>query len=87
VAVISAMATDRTGRDVSMAVALEGPFAGLLDQMERGARPGALSGAATSAGLPVVAGRGWRPLTPRRTVHPALSRAPGVLKPRFPLPT
>jgi hypothetical protein len=41
VAVISAMATDRTGRDVSMAVALEGPFAGLLDQMERGARPGA----------------------------------------------
>jgi hypothetical protein len=44
VAVISAMATDRTGRDVSMAVALEGPFAELLDQMERGARPGALSG-------------------------------------------
>jgi hypothetical protein len=36
VAVISATATDRSGRDVSMAVALEGPFAGLLDQMERG---------------------------------------------------
>jgi hypothetical protein len=46
VAVISATATDRTGRDVSMAVALEGPFAGLLDQMERGARPGGMSGAA-----------------------------------------
>jgi hypothetical protein len=45
------MATDRTGRDVSMAVALEGPFAELLDQMERGARPGALSGTATSTGV------------------------------------
>lgn len=44
VAVISATATDRTGRDVSMAVALEGPFAGLLDEMERGVRRGALSG-------------------------------------------
>jgi protease YdgD len=51
VAVISAMATDRTGRDVSMAVALEGPFAELLDQMDRGARPGALSGTATSTGV------------------------------------
>jgi hypothetical protein len=36
VAVISAMATDRTGRDVSMAVALEGPFAELLDQTGTG---------------------------------------------------
>jgi protease YdgD len=44
VAVISATATDRAGRDVSMAVALDGPFAGLLDQMERGGHPGALSG-------------------------------------------
>jgi protease YdgD len=51
VAVISAMATDRTGRDVSMAVALEGPFAELLDQLDRGARPGALSGTATSTGV------------------------------------
>ena len=47
VAVISATATDRTGRDVSMAVALDGPFAGLLDQMDRGARPGAMSGTGT----------------------------------------
>lgn len=51
VAVIAAMATDRTGRDVSMAVALEGPFAELLDQLDRGARPGALSGTATSTGV------------------------------------
>jgi len=47
VAVISATATDRTGRDVSMAVALDGPFAGLLDQMDRGARPGGISGTGT----------------------------------------
>lgn len=47
VAVISATATDRAGRDVSMAVALEGPFAGLLDQMERGRRPGVASGGST----------------------------------------
>lgn len=44
VAVISATATDRTGREVSMAVALEGPMAELLDQMDRGARPGGVSG-------------------------------------------
>jgi hypothetical protein len=75
VAVISAMATDRTGRDVSMAVALEGPFAELLDQTgpgraaRRSVRDGDIDGG------PVVAGRGWRPLAPRRAVHPALSRA------------
>jgi protease YdgD len=53
VAVISATATDRTGRDVSMAVALEGPFAELLDQMERGVRPGSRV-AGPSNGLPTV---------------------------------
>jgi hypothetical protein len=84
VAVIAAMATDRTGRDVSMAVALEGPFAELLDQLDRGARPGALSGTATSTGvLSSRKGRGWRPVAPRRTVHPALSRAPGGLETRI----
>jgi hypothetical protein len=37
------------GAALSMAVALDGPFAGLLDQMDRGARPGAMSG--TMSGL------------------------------------
>lgn len=44
VAVISATARDRTGRDVSMAVALDGPFAELLDRMDRGSRPGSDAG-------------------------------------------
>ena len=44
VAVISATATDRSGRNVSMAVALEGPFAGLLDQMDRGGLPATTTG-------------------------------------------
>ena len=58
VAVISATATDRTGRDVSMAVALDGPFAGLLDQMDRGARPGAMSGSGTGLLSPRAADGG-----------------------------
>ena len=36
VAVMSASARDRRGADLSMAVALEGPFAELLDMHERG---------------------------------------------------
>ena len=69
VAVISAMATDRTGRDVAMAVALDGPFAGLLDQMERGARPGGISG--TGAGLPsVTGGDGGRSRIGARFIQP-----------------
>jgi hypothetical protein len=54
VAVISATATDRTGRDVSMAVALEGPFAGLLDRLERGVRDDARG--TLRSGLPTVRG-------------------------------
>ncbi|MDG4649541.1 trypsin-like serine protease [Roseibacterium sp. SDUM158017] len=45
VAVISATARDRSGADVSMAVALDAPFIELLDAMERGAgRPGGAAG-------------------------------------------
>jgi protease YdgD len=69
VAVISATATDRTGRDVSMAVALEGPFAGLLDQMERGARPGGMSGAGTAV-LPNIGDEGGRSQIGARFISP-----------------
>jgi protease YdgD len=69
VAVISATATDRSGRDVSMAVALEGPFAGLLDQMERGARPGGMSGVANGV-LPAVGDDGGRSRLGARFIRP-----------------
>jgi V8-like Glu-specific endopeptidase len=59
VAVISASARDRRGDDVSVAVALEGPFVELFNQLERGAGP-----------QPVAPGDGGRSDIGARFVRP-----------------
>jgi hypothetical protein len=85
VAVISATATDRTGRDVSMAVALEGPFAGCSTRWS--VAPGPVRCQAGSNGCRRRGMMAAARVSARGSSGPDALTCRGVLKPRFSLPT